>query len=78
MAEKMAVRSAQWVIPYEEFSTLHPTKTWPLELRRAAPTLKLENGAQAFCIPLRAERSRRSRMAADTLVGCIPKTILLK
>ena len=29
-AEKIAVRSAQFVMPYEAFSTLHPEKILPL------------------------------------------------
>src|ERR1700691_1239396 len=37
----------------------------------AAPTLNFENGAYAFFITLRAERSRRSRIAADTFVAFI-------
>src|ERR1700722_16066375 len=75
-AENIAVRSAQLVIPYEEFSTLHPTKTLPFEVRIAAPTLKFENGTYAFFITARAERRRRSRIAAETFVFRIGKLIL--
>ena len=56
-----------------------PTKTSPFEVRMAAPTLKLEKGAYAFFITLRAARSRRSRVAAGTiLVVGILKSILLR
>src|SRR5271156_5979970 len=77
MAEKIAVRSAQFVIPYEEFSTLQPAKTRPFEVRMAAPTRNWEKGAYAFFMTLRAARSRRSRVTAGTLVVCIPRPNLL-
>ena len=44
-AEKIAVRSAQLVSPYEAFSTLHPVNTSPVSSRTAAPTRNLEYGA---------------------------------
>jgi len=34
----MAVRSAQFVIPYEAFSTLHPENSLPVVVSKAAPT----------------------------------------
>jgi hypothetical protein len=77
-AEKIAVRSAQLVIPYEEFSTLQPTKTSPFVVRMAAPTRKLENGAYAFLATLRAARSRRLRVATGTLFVGILKSIGLR
>jgi len=39
-ALKTAVRSAQLVRPYEEFSTLHPEKILPELVHTAAPTAK--------------------------------------
>jgi len=38
----MAVLSAQFVIPYEAFSTLHPEKISPPVVRIAAPTRNFE------------------------------------
>src|SRR5579862_1672092 len=64
-AEKIAVRSAQLVIPYEAFSTLQPEKILPLVNRMAAPTWNLEYGACAFFITLVAARSSCVRKAGD-------------
>src|SRR5277367_2645664 len=48
-ALKMATRSAQQVRPRVAFSILQPVKMRPDLARTAAPTRKLEMGAQAFC-----------------------------
>src|SRR5580704_4760101 len=61
-AEKIAVRSAQFVIPYEAFSTLQPEKIFPFKSRMAAPTRNFEYGACAFFITFIADR----RSLADT------------
>src|ERR1700733_5008694 len=66
-AEKIAVRSAQFVIPYEAFSTLQPVKILPLVSRMAAPTRKFEYGAWAFFITLVAARSSFFRTLAETI-----------
>src|SRR5437879_6178824 len=66
-AEKIAVRSAQLVIPYEAFSTLHPAKISPPAVRIAAPTRNFEYGAWAFCIAFSARRSSFSRVSADSI-----------
>src|SRR5277367_2916613 len=47
-ALKIATRSAQQVRPSVAFSILHPAKMRPDLARTAAPTRKLEMGAQAF------------------------------
>lgn len=63
-AEKMAVRSAQIVSPYEAFSTLQPQNSLPSGVRSAAPTRKCEYGAKARS---RADNaaSTNSRSACD-------------
>jgi hypothetical protein len=60
-AEKMAVLSAQFVIPYEAFSTLQPEKISPLVVKIAAPTRKFEYGAWAFFMTFRADCNNCSR-----------------
>src|SRR5262245_55683765 len=47
-AEGTATPPPQTVSPYVQFSPLHPRKTLPALVRRAAPTLNLEKGATAF------------------------------
>src|SRR5215469_5129985 len=60
-AEKIAVLSAQLVMPYDAFSTLQPAKIFPFVRRTAAPTWKFEYGAWAFFITLLATCSSFSR-----------------
>ena len=55
IALKTAVRSAHTVRPYDADSTLQPVKIVPSSARSAAPTRKLEYGAEA----LLADRRRR-------------------
>jgi len=66
-AEKIAVRSAQFVIPYDAFSTLQPAKILPLEVSIAAPTRNLEYGACAFFMAFFAEPSSRSLVSAGSV-----------
>lgn len=40
-AENIAVRSAQFVSPYDAFSTLHPENILSEAVRTAAPTAKV-------------------------------------
>jgi hypothetical protein len=56
-AEKIAVRSAQIVKPYEAFSTLQPRNSLSSGVRNAAPTRNFEYGANA---------RRRAANAAST------------
>jgi hypothetical protein len=67
-AEKIAVLSAQFVIPYEAFSTLHPEKISPSVVKIAAPTRNFEYGAWAFFMTLRAVRNNCSRTPADSVL----------
>src|SRR5579872_660910 len=75
-AEKMAVRSAQLVIPYEAFSTLQPLKICPLVRRMAAPTRKFEYGAWAFFMTFLAVCSSFARTAEDDVFLCVGNRVL--
>jgi hypothetical protein len=57
----MADLSAQFVNPYDAFSTLQPENTSPESVSTAAPTWKFEYGAWARLSALRATVSSISR-----------------
>src|ERR1700722_17878215 len=61
-AVKIAVRSAQLVMPYDAFSTLQPRKILSVVVSSAAPTLNFEYGACAFFMARFAAALSRARI----------------